>query len=174
MGDIASAMNKVASDVLGPGEQIEVGTKCAPIGMIKSRALSGGLAGVVGMLVHAKLKKTPDHALQGEALPRDMALGLTDRRVVVFGLSTMTGAVAKVQGSIDVAQLAGVDIDEARVFGMIKLVRFSLRLADGSTLALEASGVGVPTARAFCAALSRATSPAERAAEPDGAPRSDQ
>jgi hypothetical protein len=167
MGDVTQTMHKVAVDLLEPGEEIIAGAKCTSVGTIKGRALSVGLVGVVGMLVHSKVSRTPEHALFGQALPRDLALGLTDRRVIVFSVGSMTGKPANVLGSIHLAQLVGVETDEGRVFGA-KLTRFTLRFADGSALALETSGIGVRPARDYCQAL--ADSLAERAQDGGSTP----
>jgi hypothetical protein len=131
MSDLGERLNRVAGDMLEPGEVISRGTRCAPMGAMKRRALSGGLGGAMGLLVNAASGAPPDHALYGESLPHDLALGLTDRRLFVFAVSVMTGRATRVVQTIPLGNVVNVDSEEARSLGR-KVVRFKLRLVDRS------------------------------------------
>jgi len=156
MAQLTDQLAKVAADRLEPGEVIMAGARCVPVGATSRRALTFGLAGALGGTVHTKLGAPADHALHGESLPHDLALGLTERRILVFAVSTLTGRATKVIRSVPLAHVVGVDNEESRSLGR-KMPRLRLRFTDGSTLALEAPGQ-VPAARGFSQALTQMVS----------------
>jgi hypothetical protein len=153
MADVVQRLTMLASDQLAPGETIVAGARCAPVGAAKRRALGGGLGGLVGALAVTR-EGAPGHVLYGEALPQDIALGLTDRRILIYSVNSFSGKTNKVLREIPLAHVGGVEHEEGR-FLTRKIIRFSLRFSDGSLLELESLS-GANDTRAFCHALGAA------------------
>ena len=154
MADVAQRLTALASDRLADGERVVAGTRCSPRGSTKRRAMGAGAGGLIGALVATKGDGPADHVLYGEALPHDMAMGLTDRRILIYAVSTLSGRTTKVLRDIPLSQVDDVEHDEGRFIGR-RIVRFSLRFIDGSELALEAPS-GAKNAQAFCQAVGAA------------------
>ncbi len=157
MASLTDRISTVASSLLEPDEVVTVATNCVPAGDVSRRAFSFGLAGALGGSLLTKLGTPAEHALGGEPLPRDLALALTDRRVLVVALGAMTGRPTTVARSIPLDLIAGVNFETDRVL-VSTVGRFGLLFFDGSRLDLETS---VKSARPFVDALRLVTSRGE-------------
>ncbi len=153
MASLTDRISAVAGSLLEPEEVVTVTTSCVPTGDVSRRTFSFGLAGALGGSLLPWLATPAGHALGGEALPRELGLGLTDRRVLVVARSVMTGRPTRVARSIPLDLIAGVDLKMHRVL-VVTVARFGLRFVDGSRLELESSG---RSARPFIDALSLAS-----------------
>jgi hypothetical protein len=153
MAALTDRIANVSGSLLEPGEVITVATNCVPAGDVSRRAFSFGLAGALGGTLLTKLSTPAEHAMGGEALPRDLALALTDRRILVVALGAMRGRPTTVARSIRLDLISGVSFESHRVL-LTKVGRFGLLFFDGSRLDLETS---VKSATPFVAALRRVT-----------------
>jgi hypothetical protein len=132
--------------------------------------MGAGLGGLVGALAATKGSGSAGHVLYGEALPHDIALGLTDRRILIYSVNSFSGKTNKVLREIPLAHVAAVEHEEGRFLGR-KIIRFSLCFSDGSRLELE-SPSGAKDTQAFCRALDAACGQAGAASsgQPDQMP----
>ena len=133
MSSYRSKLTKQAGRFLAPGEIIVAGAKCLHKGGSKRRAL-GGVFGVVGALTAGGTG--PSDMVGGRPLPHNMALALTDRRLLVFSLSEATDRATELTHSIPRADLTRVNSRLGKSFGM-KAVYLDFAFADGSSAALE-------------------------------------
>src|SRR5690349_16512348 len=109
--------------------------KCFPPRHSRDKLRATG-AGVVGALKVAKGTRD-DHAIEGERLPLEIAVGLTQTRGFVFALSTTwTKAWGPAVRVVPRELLVGVGSRSGRMLHVPQTVIW-LRLADGSELALE-------------------------------------
>ena len=164
VADVVQRLTMLASEQLAPGETVVAGARCSPRGSTKRRTMGAGLGGLVGALAASKGAGSAGHVLYGEALPHDIALGLTDRRILIYSVSSLSGKTTKVLREIPLAHVGGIEHDEGRFLGR-KIIRFSLCFSDGSRLELE-SPSGAKDTEAFCHALDTACGHA-RAASSD-------
>jgi hypothetical protein len=133
---VASYRNKLtkqAGRFLEAGETIVAGAKCLHRGGSRRRAL-GGVFGVVGALAAGGMGQGA--MVGGRPLPRNMAVALTDRRLLVFNLSEATDRATDLTHSIPRADLMMVNSEIGKSFGM-KAVYIDFSFADRSTAALE-------------------------------------
>ena len=154
MADVVQRLTMLASDQLTQGETVVAGARCSPLGSTKQRAMGAGLGGLIGALAATKGSGSTGHVLYGEALPQDIALGLTDRRILIYSVGSFSGRTSNVLREIPLAHVAGVEHEEGRFLGR-KIIRFSLCFSDGSRLELE-SPSGAKDTQAFCHALDAA------------------
>ena len=97
MVDFAKKITKSCSDDLEEGETVLAGTFVQPPGAIRRQVAFGAIGGVVGAVVGDKLAQkraaeTPsaDEGIVVDIPPGKAVLGITDRRFLVFGHSTMS------------------------------------------------------------------------------------
>jgi len=150
--DLGDRLHQTAAHALMPGEQVVSFTTCEPARGSARRTAGFLLGGLSGALI-AKGLTDPTHALGGTELPHDLALVLTDRRVLVVALSAVSGRPSYLVTYVPLIHLRGVSVEEVRS----GRVRFTLWNADGSRLALETSGRRASRrAESFCARLAEA------------------
>jgi hypothetical protein len=152
MADYAAKLTATASSVLD-GERFVAAMKCFPQGHSKKK-MGGAVFGAIGAARVAKGKKE-DHAMGGELLPLELALGLTDTRGFVFALSTLTGK-AKLPPLRVVPRefIASVASRPGRTVH-VKHTLIWLRLTDGSDLALETAQYHAANGEQFVTELRR-------------------
>jgi hypothetical protein len=133
--DYASKLTTTAAAVLD-GEQFVAAMKCFPQGYGRRKIKHSSLGGMAGAVKVAS-ERTTDHALDGELLPMELAIGLTETRGFVFRLSTITGK-AKLPPLRVVPRDAVVAVasQPGRTYHM-KQTLIWLALRDGGALALE-------------------------------------
>lgn len=135
---------KVAKDVLEPGETLLAGARAMTKGATKSiiagaaGAVAGGAAGVAvagavsGKEAEEGRKQAKDAGL-GDAA--QVAVGLTDRRLLVWKRSGLSGKAKDLIGEIPVSRIAKI---EGRDSGSkLKPDDLSVGLSDGSTVDFE-------------------------------------
>jgi hypothetical protein len=152
VADLVTRLTKATTGSVEPGETILHGAVCMPVGGLRRRSLSAALGGVIGVLANTAAGAPADHSLDGAPLPHDLAVALTDRRVLLVAMSTVTGRPSRVVADVPLSDLKAVEVTGGTSFGM-KLHRFTLSFSDGSSLALESRSRG-HAAEGLCAALS--------------------
>lgn len=152
----SKAIAKQAAKFLEPGETIVAATKCLTRGASKRRA-AGGLFGVIGVLAAGSARSGP--LVGGRPLPTNMAIAVTNRRLLVLRLSEASDRVAEVTHSVPPAAVAGVSSEVGKSMGM-KAVYITISFTDGSTAALEAvrpnTQDGEAVAQVLCAGVGNA------------------
>jgi hypothetical protein len=134
MAEYRDKLTKTAAPVLG-GETFVAAIKCFPIGHTK-RKMRNSLMGAAGALYTASGTKD-GHAIGGEHLPLELAIGLTPTRVFVFGLSKMTGkATLPPRRVLERNEVAGISCEDGKTLH-VKHTLLWVRLTDGSELGLE-------------------------------------
>ncbi len=134
MPEYSSQLTKSAASALD-GERFVAAMKCFPQGHTR-RKVKHSVFGAAG--AYSVASGTKDgHALDGEHLPLEVAIGLTDTRAFVFRLSVMTSKAkmppVKVV-TLDV--VTGVASCPGRTWN-VRHTLIWLSLRDGSELALE-------------------------------------
>ena len=135
MSDFVARLTRATVGSLDPGEAISHGAVCMSVGGMRRRSLSA-MGGVIGVLANNVVGEPADHALNGNPLPRDLAVGLTDRRVLLVSMSAVTGRPSRVVAAIPLSDVGGVEVTTGTSLGM-KLHYVTLSLRDGSSLSLE-------------------------------------
>jgi hypothetical protein len=105
MAAYTGKLAKVAGPVLAPGEQLQAGARGMRWGFTKELA-SHAARGVVGGAVAAAIPGSAEDGAEQAAraglpdLPPQLALGLTDRRLLVFKRSAMSGKAKELVGEL--------------------------------------------------------------------------
>jgi hypothetical protein len=136
MVDFAKKIMKSCADDLEAGETVLAGTFVQPPGAIRRQVAFGAIGGVVGAVVGDKLAQkragetpTADEGIVVDIPPGKAVLGITDRRFLVFGHSTMSGKPKGLNASIPLDQVAGITHESGKLTGKL-LVSF----ADGTSI----------------------------------------
>ena len=145
-------------------------TKCLPKGGSVRRA-AGGLFGIAGVLIAGAAARR-GQAPGGVPLPTNIALGLTDRRLLIFQLSETAEKVTALTHSVPLAHIVGAACEVGRTLG-IKVAYIYVALSDGSKIAVEAASPharnGQELGRALVAAIAPPARPGQ-AGQPDQRP----
>jgi len=136
MADYTRHFEKPAGSQLEPGEQFLAGTPCLPRGAIAKRALGAAVFGVAGDLVAASGSHSAGPIYVGQELPSTMALGSTQKRIIVFGMNVASGRPNKILYDIPIDAVANVESHTGRSIGMKKL-EVDLTLTNGAVLSLD-------------------------------------
>jgi hypothetical protein len=145
---------KPAASVLELGEEVLAGTPCLPRGAITTRA-AGAFLGAGGVALAGQSARSGT-VYQGQKLPSVMALGLTNKRVLIFKMNGFTGRPNKVLFTIPVEQIAGVRSAQGKAVGM-KMLKFDIVFADESALALDVAREHMKHGQEFVELLADAT-----------------
>ncbi len=135
MPEYASQLTKTAASVLD-GERFVAAMKCFPQGHTPPQGEALGVRR--GRRAYSVASGTKDdHALDGELLPLEVAIGLTDTRAFVFRLSVMTSkAKLPPVKVVPLDVVTGVASCPGRTWN-VRHTLIWLSLRDGSELALE-------------------------------------
>lgn len=131
MGGYVDKLRPKAGEVIEPGENLLAAIRTAPRGA----ALAMGIGGVVGMVVaDRKAKKAKERQTQGSVAadwpPVRSAVGLTDRRLLVFDYTAM-GKPKSLVGQVGLDQVASLVVEK----GLSNKLTFEF--SDGSAVNLE-------------------------------------
>jgi hypothetical protein len=138
MGNWANKISKAAAGELQPGEQVVAGMFVQPLGS-SSRMVGAATGGLVGAALASKLRTKDDGTLVSDtgsaaSLPdQKLAIGLTDRRLLVYSFGGLMGKPKELLTSLDRSALAGVDVQNGKLANRVTLV-----FADGSGKMYEA------------------------------------
>jgi hypothetical protein len=138
-------IGKAAGGELRPGEQLVAGMFLQPAGTA-GQMIGRGVGGIVGSAVASKLRTKDDGSIASDSgtaatLPdKKVALGLTDRRVLVYGFGGLSGKPKTLLTSFAREALAGVDVEGGKLSNRITLV-----FADGSGKVYEAPRMNAGT-----------------------------
>lgn len=137
MIDFAKKIRKNCAADLEPGEEVLAGTFVQPPGAIRKQVALGALGGAVGLLAGEKLaskrqEDSPESSDEGFVvdIPAGKAvLGVTDRRFLVFGHSTLSGKPKGLNAAFSLDQVQSVELESGKLTGKL-LVTF----ADGTAI----------------------------------------
>lgn len=124
-------VEKAASDVLGQGETVRAVVKAGPSGALSNAAFRAGAIGGFGVVGARVADGMERPVAEAPGSGKIMAFAVTDRRILLLDLSTMTGSPRKVVATIALPEVESVTTGETRVMG-IKTGTFTLRLAGGA------------------------------------------
>ena len=110
-------------------------TKAFLEGGLKALAFRAAALGAVGGLVGATIADAKDRG-QPSVGKNGLALGLTDRRLLAFGLSAMTGSPKELIGELPLSRIRSLESGEKKVMAM-KTATITFALDDGSTQTWE-------------------------------------
>ena len=147
--DFDAQLREEARPFLEPGEEIAASIVAQPRGT--STAMSGGgAAGAIGSAWAGKSQKGGEGA--GLAITNPMALAVSDRRVLVFGIEKSgMGKPKGVTGLVSAAPVS--DVDEIKVKGLLVGKVVTIRMG-GQEVKLEVGGG--QDAKGLAAAFDRA------------------
>ena len=147
MTKIFDLMTDLAGPELKSGERALGAVRVHPRGHAKLMG-AAAVGGLVGMAIAKKLNKNQPDALEAVGFPtaRQMALGLTNKRILVWECSSWSGKPKKLLGAMPVEAVRGVDHAPATMGDHL-----TLQLADGGTIEFEAAKLD--KAATFVAAL---------------------
>jgi len=146
-----------AAQALGPGEFFVAAAKYLPKGASTKRA-AGGVFGVAGTLV-AGSGAGRGQIVGGVPLPSNLAMGLTNQRLLIFELGQGVERVIGHTHSIPLSHLVSVRYEVGRKLGF-RVTYVDISLADGSAVALEAVSPNSKDGEAFARAVETSRSAA--------------
>lgn len=143
MGDYRDKLAKKATDVLLPEEELLAGARL--VRSVLGMATGVAVGGVIGAMIvnRSGADDGPKGLLAGSLeLPKQVAVGLTDRRIIFWARSLWTGGATKVLGELELSQVAEITYDQGAWMG-----KLDIRLVDGSQLHFEAPRMEKGSAR---------------------------
>jgi hypothetical protein len=146
-----------ASSALAPGEFFVAAAKYLPHGASAKRA-AGGVFGAVGTVI-AGSSAGRGQLVGGAPLPSNLALGLTNQRLLIFALGEGLERVTGQTHSIPLSHVLRVRCETGRKLGF-RVTYLTISLADGSEVALEAVAPHSKEAEAFARTLETSRSAA--------------
>jgi hypothetical protein len=155
MRDFVKTLEQERSDVLQPGERFVGGLGTVPPGATRYSANPGGALGAIAAFVTAAKHGGSTWVTVTEL---GLYLGITDRRLLVFGQSGLRGKPTELLGESPLADVSlQTEDSKAGPLGKARLYLFTL--ADGRHLAVEAniSWIARKIADRFDAAWTSAT-----------------
>jgi hypothetical protein len=155
VADYNDKLTAAAGDQLEPGEAFVAGTFCLPKGGIRRQALFTSF-GALGAAAGTAKSAPNSHTVAGQKLPKQLVLGLTDRRLFVFTVTAMAGRPNKIHSVVPLAQITGIDAGKGRSIG-IKQLNMEIAFTDGTGLAVEVPRVKIADGQRFAEALAVAT-----------------
>ncbi|HTW10717.1 MAG TPA: hypothetical protein VME46_24665 [Acidimicrobiales bacterium] len=155
MSTYKDKLAKQAGKALAQGEFFVAGAKYLPRGASNRRA-AGGVFGAFGALAAGQTGNK--QIVGGAPLPGNLALGLTNQRLLVFELNQATERVQALTHAIPVSHVLSVRTEGGRKVGF-KVTYVNISLADGSELALEAVSPNAANGAEFARELETSSAP---------------
>lgn len=145
MGDYTTSLAKAARDVLESGEQLlagvrgmSAGSTAQIVGGVAGAALGGAVGMVIADKATAKGRASGKEAEAGAgiaALPPQLALGLTDRRLLIFKRGGLSGKAKELVGFVPRESIASIEGEDSG--SKLKPDQLRVRLVDGSEVTFE-------------------------------------
>jgi hypothetical protein len=144
MGDYTPKLAKVAADVVGPGEALLAGSRAMSKGSTKGiiAGATGAVAGgAVGMAIGASIAKegVEEGRAQAGAAGIDhapqIAIGLTDRRLLIWKRGGLSGKPKDLIGEIPLDLVGSIDGEDSG--SKLKPDRLTVHLTDGAEVEFE-------------------------------------
>ncbi len=148
---------KQAMGALAPGEFFVAAAKYLPRGASSKRA-AGAVFGAAGTLIAGSVAGR-GQAVGGTALPSNLAMGLTNQRLLIFALGEGRERVTGHSHSIPLSHVLSVRCETGRKLGF-RVSYVAISLADGSQIALEAPSPNSKDGEAFARSLEASTNAA--------------
>ncbi len=127
MIDFAKKIRKSCAGDLEPGEEVVAATFVQPPGAIRRQVAFGAIGGAVGAvageaMASTRTKNAPQQAGEGFVvdIPAGKAvLGLTDRRFLVFGHSSLSGKPKGLNASFTLDQVQSIALTTGKLTGSL-------------------------------------------------------
>ena len=125
---------------LDPGEEILGGCTTNPTGQF-SRLLAWQLGGVIGSLLAERgITQAPaDGGLAAQFPSGQSFVCLTDRRLIVTNVSTMTGSPKELLASYDKTDVVAIEVEKG-----LAAMPLNIAFADGSVVQVEGAKMSNP------------------------------
>lgn len=139
MPDIAKKIRKKCSAQLDVGESVLAGVVVQPPGSM-AKQMGAGIGGLAGAAIAGKMASKHQVISEGErsagvaaTIPaKKCVVGVTERRLLVFGMNIWTGAPKGLLSAVPLTEVADVTADHGKVASKV-VVRFR----DGSAVGFE-------------------------------------
>lgn len=158
MANWTKKLGKAAAGDLEAGERIAVALFLQPAGTT-ARSIGHGLGGAVGAAIASRSgdAESRDELVTDRGLAAAMpatatVVGITDRRLLVYGHSSLSGKPKQLRLALPLTDLAGVDVTQRKASHEVVL-----RFADETAAIYEAPRVGNDVETFGATALARAT-----------------
>lgn len=138
MANWTKKLSKVAKDDLEAGEQLRTAVFLQPSGTT-TKMVATGVGGIVGGALAARkgggtaTELVTDSGVAATMPDAATVLGLTDRRVLVYGHSAMSGKPKGLKSTMAASDLVGVECEKQKA-----TYRYVLHFADGTASVYEA------------------------------------
>ncbi len=139
MPDISKKIRTKCGAQLEPGEEVLAGVVAQPPGAM-AKQMGQGMGGLAGAAIAGKI--TAKHQPVSEAerssgvaatIPaKKCVVGVTDRRLLVFGMNIWTGAPKGLHAAVPLAEVADVAADHGKMVSTVVI-----RFRDGSAVGFE-------------------------------------
>ncbi|MCB0975197.1 MAG: hypothetical protein KDB86_11660 [Actinobacteria bacterium] len=145
--DFTKKIHKHCKDDLEPGEQVVASTFGQPPGAIRQQ-VARGFGGAVGVLASNALasNRDSDDDNPGDGIMLNIpagkaVLGLSDRRLLVFGHSSLSGRPKGLNASIPLDQITSLDAEMGKATGTLVIT-----FVDGTTTSFDVAKTAGPGA----------------------------
>jgi hypothetical protein len=134
MAEYVRHLVRPANGLLDEDETLLAGSPCLPRGAIAKRA-AGAVFGVAGNVI-AGAGATSGYGVAAPPLPSLVAIGVTTKRLLIFGMGSFRGRPNKLLYAIPLSQVSRVTFREGRAVGLKKTELDVVPLA-GSNIQLD-------------------------------------
>ncbi len=134
MAKITKILQKLSADYLADGEELKIGLRVNLKGTALGVGLTAGIGGVLGAVAGSKTLQQGIEQAKESGIPfsQQMALGLTDKRIIVWSRSQMSGKPKEIIGEIPLTDIKGVQFEKGKMGDLI-----GLRFSEDKILELE-------------------------------------
>ncbi len=123
MKKITKTLVKLVTGHLRPGEELLVGLRVNLKGTALGVGLSAGAAGVAGLALGSGIMGEGQEQARDSGIPfsQQMALGLSNQRIIVWSRSAFSGRPKKILGQIPLSEINGVTFEPGMLGDMLTL-----------------------------------------------------
>ena len=132
MGNYAEKLQKKASEVLRPNEQLLAAVRAAPRGSTTGLAVGGLIGAAVASRQASKANEQMGAGSMASTWPSGQsAVGLTDQRLLTFNYTAM-GKPKDLTGEFPLDQISSIDMEKKKIANALKV-----GFVDGSVAEVE-------------------------------------
>lgn len=134
MPKITKVLQKLVADHLSDGEELTIGLRVNLKGTALGVGLSAGIGGVLGAVVGKKTMKDGIEQAEQAGIPftQQMALGLTNKRIILWSRSPVSGKPKEIIGEIALTETVDATFEKGKMGDLIEL-----KFPDDKSLQLE-------------------------------------
>ena len=123
MAKITKVLQKLTAAHLSDGETLMIGLRVNLKGTALGVGLSAGIGGVLGAVAASKTMENGIKQAEEAGIPftQQMALGLTERRIILWSRSQMSGKPKQIIGEIPLSAINDVTFEKGKIGDQIEL-----------------------------------------------------